>query len=144
MIDANIIISILTSSEKVDQAKAVFNLLNDEDLVITMDILEEVVYVGFSAIYGCRGFKLRDKVRIGLNDECELFLDSLIAFIDEFQVKIIPPSNNLAMFLNMIKTYKLLPEDAEIAASCKYHDIKKIATFDADFRRIDFLEIIEA
>lgn len=144
MIDANIIISILTSSEKVDQAKAVFNLLKDEDLVITMDVLEEVVYVGFSAIYGCRGFKLRDRVRKGLNEECELFLDSLNAFMAEFRVKIIPPSNDLVIFLNIIKTYKLLPADAAIAASCKYHDIKKIATLDSDFKRIDFLEVIGA
>lgn len=63
MIDTNIIISILTSSERVDQAKAVFKLLNDEELVITLNVLEEAVYVGFSAIYGCRGFKLRDKVK---------------------------------------------------------------------------------
>ena len=74
MIDTNIIISLLTNSEKVDSAKAIFKLLNDEELVITLNVLEEVVYVGFSAIYGCRGFKLRDKVRKGLNDECEAWM----------------------------------------------------------------------
>jgi len=29
-----------------------------------------------------------------------------------------------------------------IAATCKHYDIKKIATFDPDFERVDFLEII--
>lgn len=31
-----------------------------------------------------------------------------------------------------------------LAASCRYHGIKKIATFDADFKRVDFLDIVEA
>lgn len=144
MIDTNIIISILTNSEKVNQAKAVIKLLNDEDLVITLNVLEEVVYVGFSAIYGCRGFKLRDKVRKGLNNECESFLTGLNAFIEEFHVKILPPPSDPILFLGIIRTYRLLPADAAIAATCKHHGIKKIATLDGDFKRVDFLEVIEA
>ncbi|HDM36545.1 MAG TPA: PIN domain-containing protein, partial [Candidatus Syntrophoarchaeum butanivorans] len=35
-----------------------------------------------------------------------------------------------------------LPNDALIAATCKYHGITRIATFDDDFRRVDFLEVI--
>jgi len=38
--------------------------------------------------------------------------------------------------------YKLLPNDALIAATCKHYGIRKIATFDPDFKRVDFLEII--
>ncbi|MCK4476559.1 MAG: PIN domain-containing protein [Methanophagales archaeon] len=39
--------------------------------------------------------------------------------------------------------YKLLPNDALIAATCKHYEITKIvATFDADFERVDFLEVI--
>jgi predicted nucleic acid-binding protein len=38
---------------------------------------------------------------------------------------------------------KLLPNDALIAAACKHHGIRKIATFDPDFKRVDFLEVIE-
>lgn len=34
--------------------------------------------------------------------------------------------------------YKLLPNDALIAATCKYYGINKIATFDRDFERVDF------
>ena len=38
------------------------------------------------------------------------------------------------------KIYGLLPNDALIAAACKHHGIRKIATFDPDFKRVDFLE----
>ena len=43
---------------------------------------------------------------------------------------------------DVIKEYHLLPNDALIAATCKHQGITKIATFDSDFKRVDFLEII--
>lgn len=39
-------------------------------------------------------------------------------------------------------TFCLLPNDALIAATCKFYGIKKIATFDKDFEKVDFLEIL--
>jgi hypothetical protein len=41
------------------------------------------------------------------------------------------------------RTYGLLPNDALIAAACKHYGIRKIATFDPDFKRLDFLEVID-
>ena len=43
----------------------------------------------------------------------------------------------------LIKKYCLLPNDALIAASCEHYGIKKISTFDSDFKRVDFLEVVE-
>ena len=43
----------------------------------------------------------------------------------------------------IINTYGLLPNDALIAATCKYYGISKIATFDEDFEKVDFLEIVK-
>ncbi|ACS89946.1 MULTISPECIES: type II toxin-antitoxin system VapC family toxin [Thermococcus] len=40
--------------------------------------------------------------------------------------------------------YALLTNDAIIAATCKHFGIKKIATFDEDFRKVDFLEVIDS
>ncbi|MEM4748175.1 MAG: PIN domain-containing protein [Archaeoglobaceae archaeon] len=30
-----------------------------------------------------------------------------------------------------------------MAATCKHYGIRKIATFDEDFKRVDFLEVLE-
>ncbi len=49
----------------------------------------------------------------------------------------------LRIMSDIVEKYKLLPNDALIAATCKYYDIKKIATFDEDFKRVDFLEVVE-
>ena len=49
---------------------------------------------------------------------------------------------DLELIRRIAETYKLLPNDALIAATCKYYGIRKIATFDEDFKRVDFLEVI--
>jgi len=49
---------------------------------------------------------------------------------------------NLKLWKRIIEDYRLFPTDALIAATCKHHGIKKIATFDADFERVDFLEVV--
>ena len=72
----------LTSSEKIDQAKSAFELMKDEELVITLSVLEEAAYVGLSAIYGCRAFKLRDELKKGLNEESIFFLCIRRLFFD--------------------------------------------------------------
>ena len=48
----------------------------------------------------------------------------------------------LVVYSGLITKYCLHPNDALIAATCKHYGIKKIATFDPDFKRVDFLEII--
>ena len=144
MIDTNIIITILTGAEKIEQARSAFKLLKGEELVITLGVLEETAYVGLSAIYGCRAFRLRDELKKGLNEESINFLKELDSFIEKMQIGIISPPIDTAMMLEMIRYYKLLPADAVITASCKYNGITKIATFDSDFKRVDFLEVIGA
>jgi len=42
----------------------------------------------------------------------------------------------------IMKTNRLLPNDAVIAATCKHHSITQLATFDADFKRVEFLKVI--
>jgi len=49
----------------------------------------------------------------------------------------------LTEFFEIFENYNLLPNDALIAATCKYYGINKIATFDGDFKRVDFLEVVE-
>lgn len=134
----------MVSSEKVDQARAIFHLLKDEELVITLNVLEEVAYVGLSAIYGCRGFRLRDQLRKGLNDESKSFLNRVASFLEEFHIRMIPPPKDPLMLLEIVGSYRLLPADAAIAAACRHNGIRKIATFDADFKRVDFLDVIGA
>jgi predicted nucleic acid-binding protein len=46
-------------------------------------------------------------------------------------------------FVEIAYQYSLLPNDALIAATCKYHSIQKIITFDANFKDVKYLDIID-
>ncbi len=47
------------------------------------------------------------------------------------------------LLLESVATYRLLPNDAVIVATCQYYGIKKIATFDSDFNRVSSLDVIQ-
>ncbi len=49
----------------------------------------------------------------------------------------------LKMAVEISYKYSILPNDALIAATCNYYGINKITTFDEDFERVDFLEVVK-
>ncbi|RLI77056.1 ribonuclease VapC [Archaeoglobales archaeon] len=65
--------------------------------------------------------------------------------LDIFEILYILPTDRIEEkdITEIITKYGLLPNDALIAATCKHYGIKRIATFDEDFKRVDFLEILE-
>jgi len=141
LIDANVVISFLIQSEKTEEAKLL--LERTEDPVLAINVVEEIIYVGLSLIYGVRGFKLREIIsKEGISKEADSFLNSLESFLSEYGIEIIPAPNDLKELLRVVREYHLLPNDALLATTCRHHGIKKIATFDDDFRRVDFLEIV--
>jgi predicted nucleic acid-binding protein len=107
-----------------------------------MSVLEEAAYVGLSLIYGCHGFKLRDQLKKELNETARVFLERLKSFITEFRIKLLPMPDDPDLLLDSVIVYRLLPNDAAIAAACRYYEIKRIATFDHDFNRVDFLKVV--
>ena len=52
------------------------------------------------------------------------------------------PCNYGAGIVEIIEKYRILPNDALIAATCKHYGMRRIATFDEDFKRLDFLEVV--
>ena len=70
-------------------------------------------------------------------------LNLIFEFIESREVEILPDTHDLGSWRDMMGEYRLLPNDALIATTCKHYGIKKIATFDDDFKRVDFLEVVE-
>lgn len=141
LIDANVVISFLIYSEKTEEAKLLLG--KTEEPVVALNVVEEIIYVGLSLIYGVRGFKLKEKIlKEGISKETKEFFNALESFLSEYGIEIVPIPNDLKELLRIVRKYRLLPNDALIAATCRHHGINKIATFDDDFKRIDFLEVI--
>jgi predicted nucleic acid-binding protein len=141
LIDANIIVSFLIQAEDTDRATEI--LRESLEPVITLNILEESIYIGLSLIYGSRGFRLREDIKKDMKDDARTYMSNLRTLIDKFKINIIHPPKNLEMISDIITKYRLMPNDAIIATTCQHYGIKCIATFDSDFKRVEFLEIVD-
>lgn len=62
--------------------------------------------------------------------------------LSELECEVLEVNVGAASLLEIMTKYKLLPNDALIAATCKHYGTRKIATFDPDFKRVDFLEVV--
>jgi uncharacterized protein len=70
-------------------------------------------------------------------------IEAVFRFLDARCVSLVPVNDDLNHWREIMLKYRLLPYDVLIASTCFHNKIMKIATFDRDFRRVDFLEIVE-
>ncbi|BAN89678.1 PIN domain-containing protein [Aeropyrum camini] len=69
-------------------------------------------------------------------------MENIHQLLEELDVKILKDYQSVDDLREAIMNYRLLPTDAQIAITCKHHDITTIATLDEDFKRIPWLKTI--
>ena len=140
-VDSGVIIGFFSGENK---AVKLFDKLHDYELYICDVVFSEVVYklMVLKYLEGVEKFKFHEFKKNLLN--FVYFYDVTLKFIKDAELIVLPVTEEIIVEATKIgKTYNLLPNDALIASTCKYYGIKRIATFDDDFKRVDFLEIIK-
>ena len=126
-------------------------LVNKDRLFSSINVLEETFYKSiilktfekFGKISKYTAKKKYIKNPALYNDIIMFFEEFIDSLVREGHLKILEVDHEIfTLSVKISKRYGLLPNDALIAATCKHHAIRKIATFDPDFKRVDFLEII--
>ncbi|MBC8522072.1 MAG: PIN domain-containing protein [Methanomicrobia archaeon] len=131
------------------EAKEIYEQIVSEELYTSLNVLEETTYILMklkaSDLTGIKKhndlikeLKKNEKVYRSCFNLSKDFFSSLL----KWNVKVLPITLPWDDVLEVMVKYRLLPNDALIAAICKHYGINKIATFDPDFKRVDFLEII--
>ncbi len=116
-------------------------LYRKERLYRNAVVFSELMFVWLKSITGKKSYELRKSP--------DILKSAILSF------KKIEPFLNLShslpitqeiefLAMEISAQYGLLPNDALIAATCRHYGINKIATFDEDFEKVDFLEIIRA
>ena len=86
---------------------------------------------------------MKDEImKKGFSEMDRQFISNLRAFQEEFGIRLVETPNDLDAILDAMTGDLLLPSDALIVATCRHHKIKRIATFDSDFRRLKGFEIL--
>lgn len=144
-LDTSFIISLLFETEKTEDTRKFFNEASDS-FITSVSVYEETFFVGIKMIAEDRlkigsSYSLRDHIKKNGYD----FTDTLFNYMNKVfeSIEIVHDTKDIKLIENVAKTCRLMPNDAVIAATCKFYDIKRLATYDDDFNRVDFLEIVK-
>mgnify|MGYP000465731822 CR=1 FL=1 len=147
VIDTNVFVNFFLKTDLTERAKDTIKLvLTDYAPVVFTNILEETSFILIREELAHRGilkfYDQRDFIE--KNGYGSLFVyKKFFEFLKKFSILILENKCSVDDFQSIMEKYNLLPNDALIAATCKHYGIKKIATFDRDFKRVDFLDVVE-
>ena len=136
-VDSNIFLKVLEGDAI--SRDFLLKLCKDGGIYRNPIVYSEVVYVWVRLSTGMSTLQLKKSPKVIKSGSKEF--NKVLNLLD--LAENLPINNVIEKMANeIIINYGLLPNDALIAATCKQYGIKKIATFDEDFKRLDFLEII--
>jgi predicted nucleic acid-binding protein len=144
IVDSSVLIKTLLENEK----GLILSLLENYELFSPANVLEETAYktivLTVSDLIKTTKFHKIKKAWIRGTGEREIrtridILEDLTTTV----IKVLYPNEKILYLSKQLSfDYKLLPNDALIAATCKHYGIKNIATFDSDFDSVDFPDVI--
>ena len=133
-IDSSVFLDYLEGKEK---AKALLEEYSDLEGCINVIVFSEVLFVYIKAVTGKKSYELKREPELVKSIE----LRDIKELLGRYRTLDIGESIKSEAG-KLITKFGLLPNDALIAATCKHYGINKIATFDPDFERVDFLGVI--
>jgi len=143
-IDTSFILSILLETEKSDLAEQTLEARRDLRLIISGIAVNEALYVATYEYYKQRdevkgGYDLRRLIaKQGYPKEV---IDAIDSFLKDLSIEIVSDYFNYEEYLQIIREFKLLPNDAQIALTCRHYGINTILTFGEDFKRVPWLRV---
>jgi hypothetical protein len=145
-VDTNVLYSVLVKTKFSKSAQDI--ILMPSDLATSATVLSELVFISLRKLckerYGTNNYSefRRAIVHNGYSPFKE-DLDLIFRLVEDRDILMLPINDNLDDWNNAMARYNLMPNDAMIASTCLKHGISKIATFDSDFLRVDWLSVID-
>ena len=122
-------------------------ILMPSDLATSSTVLSELVFISLRKLckerYGTKNYSefRRAIVQRGYSPFKE-HLDLIFRLIEERDISILPINDDPDNWSDAMIRYNLLPNDAMIVSTCLKHEISRIATFNSDFQRVDWMSVI--
>ena len=144
-VDTNVLYSVLVQTKFSKSAQDI--ILMPSDLATSSTVLSELVFISLRKLckerYGTRNYSEFRKaiVQRGYSPFKE-HLDLIFRLIEERDISILPINDDPDNWSDAMIRYNLLPNDAMIVSTCLKHEISRIATFDSDFQRVDWMSVI--
>jgi hypothetical protein len=146
LLDTNVLVYFLHRVEPY-ASKAKEILVEEEDLAITLRILDELLFA-LIRLEAWRSFgirkleELRNFVRKRGIKVFDDVMNDVKEFVEKLNIVVLEDKGSFQEVLEAMRKYDLLPGDAIIAVTAKHYSIRRIATFDQDFKKVPWLEVI--
>jgi len=136
LLDTNVFYNFLFETELTDKAAKILEM--DEEFCTIFTVLNELVYIISRKMaerkYGIRSYyDFRSLIASEGYNFCFQEVKSLMKLFEDLKIDVLNDYQDFDKVCKIMRRYKLLPNDALIAATCKHYGIRKIATFDEDF-----------
>jgi hypothetical protein len=144
-LDTSFIIPLLIDSEKTDVSREFFDLSNDIS-IITTAVFEESFFVGLKlvaldVIGRNEAVRLREYIKSNGYEFADLFLHNLKELCENLEIH--DDIKDILLIEQVARKYRLMPNDALIAAFCLKNAITSIVTYDSDFLRVPAIKVIQ-
>ena len=145
-IDTNVFYNIFFETKFSDSARRFIE--KNHNLVSSSTVLNELIFVSVRDLcmerYGTKNYASFKRFIIANGYEpFEKEIETVFSFMSAKGVSLVPVNYDLNRWHEIMLKCRLMPYDALIASTCLSNEIVQIATFDQDFRRVDFLELVE-
>ena len=138
-IDSNVIIKYFTGDTTAKDALA--PVINYEvEGYINSIVYSEVIYIAIKLLTRKKAYELKENPESIKN--AIKAISKHAEFIQTYFKELEINDKVKQIAIEIMKEYGLLPNDALIAATCKYYGIDVILTFDEDFKRIPWLKTL--
>ncbi len=144
-LDTNVVYHFLFETELTSTSESIIREAIIDGMAIPMIAYNELLYTVGAKIasikYGVKGkYSFRKHItKYGFPDEA---IEKVNSFLGDFKVTILRDYQDRDELIKTIKSYRLTPNDAQIAITCKHYNIGTLATFDEDFKRVPWLKVI--
>jgi len=103
-------------------------------------VFSEVLFITIKLLTGLKAYELRKNLET-IQETLEIINEN-IRFLRDYFIELEINDEVKELALEIMKEHGLLPNDALIAATCRYYKINTLATFDEDFKRVPWLKVI--
>ena len=138
-------LSILLETEKYPMVEDALASLRDSVLVASGIAINEALYVAAFEHYRRRGvvkgrYSLREAIRRhGYPREV---IELIKGLIEDLSVRVTEDYYDFEEYINVVTSYRLLPDDTRIVLTCKHYGVDTILAFDEDFKRVPWLRVM--
>ena len=148
VLDANLFINLMIETELTEKAKFLLKkVVTNYKPIILSNIFEETIFILIREELKVRGnisrfHEVIDYIEKRDYKDMKLYKE-FINLLNDLNIEFLTNRFDVSDFKDILEGYRLLPNDALIAATCRFYGIRRIATFDDDFKRVKFLKVVE-